>query len=347
MQFWWFRAASAAKMKRRHLSPPDRTRGTTPRRFSVKFTAFALLSAAGLISGIAVAKPPPASPTQVKEGKVPALRWNPPRADAPVASLSTTPACSLPDVLNQAGQRAEELVDHLQNFIAHEQIRYDSKFVPESSNGFVGTGKIRAGETSGGETLAGKFDYVADIRTKSAQIQVHEFRKPLPGANNEYLRAILDKGLPALALIFHPSLQSDYEMHCEGSVQWHSQTAWVVDFRQKRGMRPRTLAMGTGTKAYQLMIKGRAWIAANSGQVMHLETNLVSPVPEIGLEEYAFSVDYAPVKFQSQNVEIWLPLSAVAYRHNTEQHMITEHTFSDFQLFSIQTQETIQQHSEP
>ena len=183
----------------------------------------ALLSAAGLLSSIAVAKPPAAGPTQEKEEKVPALRWDPPRVDAPIVSLSTTPACSLPDVLNQAGQRAEELVDHLQNFIAHEQIRYDSKFVPQSSNGFVGTETIRRGETSGGESLTAKFDYVVDFGGKSGQMQVHEFRKPLPGTNNEYLRAILDKGLPVLALIFRPALQSDYEMRCEGSVQWHNQ----------------------------------------------------------------------------------------------------------------------------
>ncbi len=333
-------------MKRHYLSPPDRTRRTTHRGLSAQFTALALLSAAGLLWSIAVAKTPPVGATQEKEEKAPGLRWDPPRVDAPIASLSTTPACSLPEVLNQAGEHAEELVDHLQNFIAHEQVRYDSTYVPESSNGFVGTGKIRPGENSGGESLTAKFDYVVDFGGKSGQFQVHEFRKPLPGANNEYLRAILDKGLPALALIFRPAMQSDYEMRCEGSVQWDNQPAWVVDFQQKKGKRPRTVQMGTGTKAYPLRIKGRAWIAANSGQVMHLETNLVSPVPQIELEEYAFSVDYAPVKFQSKNVEIWLPQFAVAYRHNPERHMITEHSFSDFQLFSVQTQETIQQPSE-
>lgn len=333
-------------MKRRHFSSPERAGGTTHRGFSAQLPALALLCAVGLLSSIALADTPPASPAQEKEKKMPELRWDPPRVDGSIASLSTTPACSLPDVLNQAGQRAEELVDHLQNFIAHEQVRYDSKFVPENSNGFVSTQTISR-ENSGGESLTAKFDYVVDLQAKSGQIQVHEFRKPLPGANNEYLRAMLDKGLPVLALIFRPALQSDYEMRCEGSVHWHNQPAWVVDFHQKKGMRPRTLAMETGTKSYPLRIKGRAWIAANSGQVIHLETNLIAPVPEIMLQEYAFSVEYAPVKFQSQNVEIWLPLSVVAFRHDTEKHMITEHTFSDFQLFSVRTQETVQKPSEP
>ncbi len=97
-----------------------------------------------------------------------------------------------------------------------------------------------------------------------------------------------------------------------------------------------------GTEVRPLSIKGRAWIAADSGQVMHLETSLVEGISMIELEENAISVDYAPVKFESQNVEIWLPQFAVAYTDYAKRRMIIEHTFSDFQLFSVQTQENIQ-----
>jgi hypothetical protein len=72
---------------------------------------------------------------------------------------------------------------------------------------------------------------------------------------------------------------------------------------------------------------------------MHLETNLVEPILMIDLQELAVSVDYAPVKFQSQNVELWLPQFAVAYTDYARRRMIIEHTFSDFQLFSVHTQQ--------
>jgi hypothetical protein len=114
-----------------------------------------------------------------------------------------------------------------------------------------------------------------------------------------------------------------------------------------KGKRPRTAKMETATGVYPYGLKGRAWIAADSGQVMHLETNLVHPIPMIQLEENAFSVDYGPVKFQSQNVKIWLPRFAIAYTDYARRRMITEHTFSDFQLFSVQTQQTIQKPNEP
>ena len=272
-----------------------------------------------------------------------ALRWEPPRVDVLPPSLSATPPCSLPDVLKQAGQRAEELVDHLQNFIAHEQVRYEQTNSPVMLGMSVATGtqEIRSQQTE--MSIAAKFDYIVDFGRKSEPLQVHETRTPLAGTDGKYLSAILDKGLPALALIFYPALQSDYEMRCEGSTQWNNQLAWVVHFRQIKGKRPRTVTMETPLGVQPLSLKGRAWIAADSGQVLHLETNLMEGILMIELQENAFSVDYGPVKFQSQDVELWLPQFAVAYTDYAKRRMITEHTFSDFQLFSVQTQQTISQ----
>jgi hypothetical protein len=81
--------------------------------------------------------------------------------------------------------------------------------------------------------------------------------------------------------------------------------------------------------------------------VLHLETNLLEKAPLIELEESAFSVDYAPVKFQAQNVEVWLPEFAIGYTDYAGRRMIVEHTFSDFQLFSVQTQDVIEKPKEP
>jgi hypothetical protein len=48
-----------------------------------------------------------------------------------------------------------------------------------------------------------------------------------------------------------------------------------------------------------------------------------------------------------QNLEVWLPQFVVAYLDYDNRRMIIEHTFSDLQLFSVQTQETIQNPEEP
>jgi VWFA-related protein len=259
------------------------------------------------------------------KGSVPALDWDPPQVDAPVGSISAAQPCALPDVLKKAGQRADELINHLQNFDAQEQIRFEQT----DSQGLIE------------KSMAAKFDYLVDFGEQSGH-KLHETRTLVPGTGDPDLSGLVDVGLPAFAMIFHPALQSDYEMRCEGLSQWNNQPAWVVYFQQSKKKRPRTVSMGTARSAYPVSVKGRAWIAADSGQIMHLETNLVDGIVVLQLRANAVSVDYAPVKFKSQNGEVWLPRSAVAYTEYFTRRTIIRHTFSDFQLFSVRTQQVIQ-----
>ena len=53
------------------------------------------------------------------------------------------------------------------------------------------------------------------------------------------------------------------------------------------------------------------------------------------------------MKFQSREVVIWLPQSATAYSDYGKRRMIIGHTFSDFQLFSVQTQQVIEKPKTP
>jgi hypothetical protein len=325
----------------------------TRRRLAFLFIALAFLSTGPLLVTLVAGRSLSARSPQEKEKKTQSLRWDPPRVDSRMPSLSATPSCSLPEVLKLSGERARELVVHLQNFIAHEQVRYDQTDRPGMAGASSVTGTtqpIRSGPPE--ISINAKFDYIVDFGNESQPLNIRETRTRLDAGDDIHLGDVLDKGLPVLALIFYPDLQSDYEFRCEGSGQWNNQPAWVVHFRQMKGKRPRTMSMPTATEAHPhgltatevrpLSLKGRAWIAAGSGQVIHLETNLAEPILMIDLQELAVSVDYAPVEFQSQNVEVWLPQHAVAYTDYRGRRMIIEHTFSDFQLFSVQTHENIQ-----
>ena len=260
-----------------------------------------------------------------KKESAPALEWDPPRVDAPVPSISGAQPCALPYVLKQAGERAEELINHLQNFDAHEQIRFEQS----DPQGMLE------------KSMAAKFDYLVDFGEQSGH-KLHETRTLVPGTGDSDLGGLVDVGLPAFAMIFNPALQSDYEMRCEGLSQWSNQPAWVVYFEQSKKKRPRTVSMGTAMNLYPVRLKGRAWIAADSGQIIHLETNLVDGIVVLQLRANSVSVDYAPVKFKSQNEEVWLPQSAVVYTEYFTRRTVIRHTFSDFQLFFVRTQQVIQ-----
>jgi hypothetical protein len=300
------------------------------------------------LPSFAVAKDPPDQLSAHKpDKKFPALYWEPPNVDAPVSFIPGAPACSLPDVLKQAGQRAEELIGHLQDFAAHEQIRYvqTARLDMSGSTSSVGKSQMPYAQKNVLELsemhVTANFEYQVDYGEQFNVLNVHETRTPLSATDDQRIAAIVSKGLPVLALIFSPALQSDYEMSCEGSALWNDHPAWVVHFRQASGKRPRTFKLETTKGTYPLSIKGRAWIAKDSGQVMHLETNLVAGILAIDLQTNALSVDYGPVKFQSEDVEVWLPETAIAYTDFEKRRMISEHNFADFQLFSVRTKEVI------
>lgn len=313
-------------MSRRNPRSLTQTGGISYKRLSPPFGVIALLPVIVLLATFAAAKSPPTPAPQEKQKKAPPLHWDPPQVDVPVPSVSATPPCVLHDVLKLAAQRTAELIDHLQNFDAHEQVRY------EETDG-LGIPTM---------AIAENFDYLVDFGAQSGPLKVQETRTPLAGSDYQNVGSIVDKGLPVLALIFYPELQGDYEMRCEGAAQWNDQPAWVVYFRQVNGKRPRTLSMATPVSSFPVSLKGRAWIAADSGQIMHLETNLIKGIPIIELRANAVSVDYAPVAFASRNLELWLPKSAIAYTDYGKRRTIIEHAFSDFQLFSVQTQQVIE-----
>jgi hypothetical protein len=253
------------------------------------------------------------------------LIWNPPNTDSKIADLSDTPPCSLPDVMQQASARAIDFVDNLQKFDAVEH----SELMQT---------RTETSEVSWGN---GRFDFTAEFTTVNGHLQLHESRQELDH-NNPNGTSIEDVGLPALALIFHPDFSGDFGFQCLGAAPWKDQPAWVVSFRQAKGKPSRLMAFRTATSNIPAKLKGRAWIAQDSGQILHLETNLIDPIGLIDLMSNAISIDYAPVQFQTANVKLWLPVMATAYSQYNKFTLVKSHSYSDFKLFSVGTQQVIE-----
>jgi hypothetical protein len=251
--------------------------------------------------------------------KQPPLQWTPPDVDAPVPSISDTPPCALSDVLAYAGQRSTQLVDELQNFTARETIRYlemDAFGIPLD------------GATS-------VFDYAVDFKPRSTSLVVSEARQPVGGPS--FLQEdAKDTGLPALALIFHPFYQGDYDFHCEGGDSWKNEAAWVIHFTQRKGRPSRTHAFRSPMATYPAALKGRAWISKDSYQVLHLETALIKGIGMLNLKNYVVSVNYAQVHFHSRDVSVWLPQESVTYSEFVAHRDVVQHTFTDYLLSSVQ-----------
>lgn len=260
-----------------------------------------------------------------KPAKLKGLNWTPPNVDAPLRSIASIPPCDVANVLREAGAHALELTTNLENFSAEEQIQYerlDQTAIPEEND-------------------SGVFDYEFAFEQNGAGRSSREYRTPAKGGH-AFPASAQDTGQVALALIFHPHMQSDYDMSCEGLDKWKGQLAWVIRFQQRKDRPRRTLQFRTDAGSYAAMLKGRAWISMESGQVLHLETNLMQDIPPMDLRRSAISVDYAPVEIQSRKLELWLPERIEAYWEIGGRRIILYHTFSNFKVFSVDTEQNIE-----
>jgi tetratricopeptide (TPR) repeat protein len=252
--------------------------------------------------------------------------WLPPGVDERVPPVEADAACALDDVLQKAGKRIQEFVSNVDRFTATESLKHESI----NKWGLPSTLETR------------KFDYVVGVQEiRPGHLSVEEYRSS-HGSAGDFPDGVATIGLPALVLIFHPYNVEAFEMTCEGLARWNGALGWQVHFRQ-RSDKPNTIrSYRTGNGAsYRVALKGRAWIAADSYQILRLETDLIAPVPEIRLATDRAIIEYGPVHFREGKVDMWLPQSAELYYDWKGRRSHRRHGFSNYLLFSVEDKQRI------
>ncbi len=237
-------------------------------------------------------------------------------------------SCPQERVVDEAGNRLNELAENVSRFDAVEEI------VHEEQNEH---GKTLA-------RIARKYAYVVLVAPSppggSGTPTLTEDRTSLSGAS-DFPGGIGTLGLPTLAFIFHPGMRHTFELYCEGLGNWQGEPAWLVQFRQRED-RPNYLqGYRIGERLHSVALKGRAWIAAVTFQVVHMEAELVRPMPEIKLLLQHYVVDYGQVSFQKQNTNLWLPKQAELYFHFRGRRYYRRHSFDNFRLFSVDSSQKV------
>jgi Flp pilus assembly protein TadD len=257
-----------------------------------------------------------------------ALHWLPPNVDDSVPPVEPGVACSAEDVLKNASERVQELPAVVDRYTATEVLHHEDV----STSGYAD----RVADLS--------FNYVASVREiknkYGESIDVQEYRNGSTGTEM-FPNQMASVGLPSIVLIFHPMLASDFEMKCEGLSRAHGNFAWQVYFRQREDKESRIRRYRMGGHVFPIALKGRAWIDANTFQVVRLETDLREAHPELRLNAEHLVMEYGPVNFKSRKEELWLPTSADYYAILRGHRFHRRHGFTDYVLFSIDDKQNI------
>ncbi|HXP70272.1 MAG TPA: tetratricopeptide repeat protein [Candidatus Dormibacteraeota bacterium] len=252
--------------------------------------------------------------------------WAQPGIDDSVPSVSPSVSCSSSQVIGRVGKQVEELMSSLEKFSATERVNH---FTVDKQGG------LRAPQIR-------SFEYVVSVKQlPHGLIALDEYRDGSLDPS-QFPASIATNGLPAMALVFHPQMSSDFNFVCEGMGQVSGSPAWQVHFQQKPDRPSRIHAYVIAGNYHSVPLKGRAWIDAATYQLARLEFELVKPMPEIHLLRERVSIDYAPVQFRSRDVQLWLPSHADLLISRDNKAFFRTHSFSNFQLFSVGTGQQLQ-----
>ncbi len=288
----------------------------------VGYVAVRLMGAAFVLAALALIAAGQTTEAE-KKLKSRSLVWNPPALDSRVSGVASSPACDLSAVLARAGERTSAMVHNLQNFTAKEDISY----------------RAQDRQTYAVNIGSEAYDYVVVFQQHGDTPTVDERRRINRGSPSSI--AAESHGLPEMALLFLPALQPDYDIKCDGQVDREGKPAWLVEFRQRPDRQSRTFGITSLKGHFPAQLYGRAWLAADSGEILHLEAGIMHPLPAIKMYHLYFSINYAPVQFQSRNIRVWLPQIADVYYDYGELNTVVHHTFSDFLLFSVDTDQKV------
>jgi len=250
----------------------------------------------------------------------------PARVDEIVPEVAVDVPCSLPSVLNGAGERAEQLLNTLQKFDAFERVEHYKL----NAAGVPGAADERS------------FEYVLSVsHDAGGGFQLQEYRNGSIVQPREFPSGILTANLTAHGLIFHPLLAKGFRFTCEGLGEWKGHPTWLVGFEEKQNdLSPFRDYVVNGAR-YAVQLTGRAWIDASTFQVLRLESDLLKPVEKIRLTREHIAIEYASVQFRTRNQQLWLPQSADLYVEWDGKRFYRRHTFSNFKIFSTDSTQEV------
>lgn len=253
--------------------------------------------------------------------------WQPPSVSRDNPKTVPGVACPTESVIEGAGAHVTDLVSHLNSIDATEELIHQ----PLDQIGMPT------------ETDKKFYDYIVTIgEMRPGMLQVSELRngtddpKIFPGG-------LATLGVPALALVFDPSVRGDYDWTCEGLGDLRGQPAWIMHFVQKKGRPGRLRAYRMNGVDHLLSMEGLAWVRKNDFEILRVETDLVHPMPEIQLLTDHMEVNYEAVQFRAKDETFWLPSSAQMYFEFRKQRYRRSVTLSHYRLFAVGANEKINQ----
>jgi hypothetical protein len=244
-------------------------------------------------------------------------------------------------ILNRTGAAIADLLHRMPNLIAKEEVRQPI--------GTLKTDNIQTGSsiplTEGVQTSppvtqykSRVFDYrIVHKPTASGGDALDEFRTAAHNQPIDYSAHNADRplgvGFATLWLFFFPGNLHESHFRYLGQQKIGSRATYVLAFAQI----PKGLGKGAVIQSSygqcSTPLQGVAWIDQSTFQVVHMQTDLLSPLPDIQLNQLRSILTFGSVKIAGLDLLLWLP-SEVETTWQTANYAGEEsHFYSHYRLF--------------
>jgi hypothetical protein len=200
-------------------------------------------------------------------------------------------------------------------------------------------------------TFKAKYQYLLIGRYAEGERVLDEYRADKKGRPIDYQPdtqrlarvPILTSGFAAAPLLhFHPQNRTASRFRYFGRQRVRGEKAdVVVGFAEIPGKYCCPTKYGFKDREVTLIVQGLAWIDATTYQILRIQTQLVVPQLEAGLERQTTRIDYSAIQLPETSTAFWLPTRVVVdiwIRQGVRRVRIRNiHRYSHYKLFRVES----------
>jgi len=253
----------------------------------------------------------------------------------------------LPMILQHTGQRVDGFFRDTPNLIADEHVR------EQEIRSMGGDYSMGGGDYSTGADYSMGTDYLAQEIRDEYLIILHgdrneakfdEYRMDKKGNRVDELstgrpfksRFFVTHGFALSCVYFSTAFQSESTFRYLGEQRIGSQNTYVVAFAQRPGHATMTETVrGPGHSAVQMLVQGIAWVDKSNFQIIKIQTDLLAPRPEVGLDRQTTEVTLSEVHLRGIAPPLWLPKAVKVNIRFYGLNFRNEHQYANYRQYRV------------
>jgi phage terminase large subunit-like protein len=195
-----------------------------------------------------------------------------------------------------------------------------------------------------GNSAGASYRYLALPEKGKPEGSLKEYRTDTAGhpiiTNLFPFHSMLTIGFTGLPILLNAPCQRESRFRYLGREKWRGRETEVVAFAQEPEKAQPAERAQKENRTVPIFMQGIAWIDSASSQLIALRTDLLQPVAEIGLEQETTLITFEPVDFKQLSAPLLLPREVVVTATWSGESFRNIHTYSNYRLFSVATEET-------